>query len=59
MNGRRTLIEMITRDVAELPDRTSPPDWPEAMLVTPLELFAILDRRLPKEPMNDQQRGKP
>lgn len=35
----------ICRDVAELPDRTSPEDWPEAMLVTVGELHAIiLDR---------------
>jgi hypothetical protein len=33
-------------DVAELPDRTSPDDWPEAMLVTSEELRAIVLSRL-------------
>lgn len=36
------LIEKIIQEVAELPDRTSPDDWPEAMLVTADELRAIL-----------------
>lgn len=36
------VIERILRRVAELPDRTSPDDWPEAMLVTTQELSAIL-----------------
>lgn len=35
-------VESIIRDVAELPDRTSPEDWPEAMLVTADELRTIL-----------------
>lgn len=34
--------ERICRDVAELPDRNSPKDWPEAMLVTHDELRAIV-----------------
>lgn len=34
----RTLAERLTLDVAELPDRTSPDDWPEAMLITDSEL---------------------
>lgn len=38
------LIDNVIRDVAELPDRTSPEDWPEAMLVTADELRAILER---------------
>lgn len=38
------LIDNVIREVAELPDRTSPEDWPEAMLVTPDELRAILER---------------
>lgn len=39
-------IEQIIRDVAELPDRTSPDDWPEVMLVTADELTIILERAL-------------
>lgn len=34
--------ELIVREVAELPDRNSPEDWPEAMLVTADELRAIV-----------------
>ncbi len=36
------LAQTIVRDVAELPDRTSPDDWPEAMLVTSEELHSIV-----------------
>lgn len=36
----------IARDVAELPDRSSPPDWPLAMLVTADELTEIVERHL-------------
>lgn len=39
-------IDAIIRDVAELPDRTSPEDWPDAMLVTADELRAILLARI-------------
>lgn len=39
-------IHDIIRDVAELPDRTSPEDQPDMMLVTADELEAILDARL-------------
>ncbi len=42
MSTHEVLIESILRRVAELPDRTSPEDWPEAMLVTHDELEAIL-----------------
>ena len=34
----------VIRCVAELPDRNSPEDWPEAMLVTVEELRMILER---------------
>lgn len=34
-------IDRIIQQVAELPDRTSPDDWPEAMLVTADELRSI------------------
>ncbi len=36
------LVEQIVREVAELPDRTSPDDWPEAMLVTADEIGTII-----------------
>lgn len=36
------IIERVTRDVAELPDRTSPEDAPLMMLVTGEELEAII-----------------
>jgi len=38
--------QRIAQEVAELPDRTSPDDWPEAMLVTTDELIAIVARAL-------------
>lgn len=40
------IADRVTRDVAELPDRTSPDEWPEAMLVTEKELRAIVIRAL-------------
>lgn len=40
------VIERVLQDVADLPDRTSPDDWPEAMLVTGEELSAILQEAL-------------
>lgn len=50
-NGRALLeaIALVVRDVAELPDRTSPDDWPEALLVTAEELREILERHLSVE----------
>lgn len=36
----------IVRDVAELPDRTSPADQPDMMLVTSAELTEIICRAL-------------
>lgn len=36
------LAARVCREVAELPDRNSPEDWPEAMLVTHDELRAIV-----------------
>lgn len=38
----RYAIDRIIGAVAELPDRTSPDDWPDAMLVTADELRAIV-----------------
>ena len=43
------IIDMIIRDIAELPDRTSPEDWPDAMIVTAEELEDILTNRLKDE----------
>src|SRR4029453_8937191 len=37
-----SISDCVIRRVAELPDRTSPADWPEAMLVTADELRCIL-----------------
>jgi len=39
-------FDQVVQDVAELGDRTSPKDWPEAMLVTAEELKAILRDRI-------------
>lgn len=36
-------IDEVIKRIAELPDRTSPEDWPEAMLVTAEELRSILE----------------
>lgn len=47
---RAEIIEGVIRDVAELPDRTSPEDWPEAMMVTADELRSILLARLSMAP---------
>ena len=47
--GTRTASEIaaaIAQEVAELPDRTSPDDWPEAMLVTAEELMLICEREI-------------
>lgn len=40
------LPEMVVRDVAELPDRTSPDDQPDMMLVTAAELDRIVTSRI-------------
>lgn len=44
------LADLICTDVAELPDRTSPEDQPEWMMVTADELGAIIHRRLRENP---------
>lgn len=44
-----TLAERICTDVAELGDRNSPADWPEAMLVTRAELHTIVIAALSEE----------
>ena len=48
-------IELIIRDVAELPDRTSPEDWPEALIVTSGELEEILTQHLSEKCRNQEQ----
>jgi hypothetical protein len=40
--AREARISAVIQQVAELPDRTSPDDWPDAMLVTADELRQIL-----------------
>lgn len=44
-----SLINLVIQDVAELPCRTSPEDWPDAMIVTGDELEEILINRLKGE----------
>ncbi len=44
---REKIIVAVLTHVAELPDRTSPEDWPDAMLVTVDELRAILLAHIP------------
>lgn len=39
---RAWIIDSVIREVAELPDRTSPEGWSDAMIVTADELRAIL-----------------
>jgi hypothetical protein len=41
-SAQEEIIDRIVQAVAELPDRTSPDDWPEAMLVTADELRSIV-----------------
>lgn len=53
------LIDRVTRDVAELPDRNSPEDWPEAMLVTAAELADIIRAALPVESSDDAAPTQP
>lgn len=45
-NRRKDIIDAVIREIAELPDRTSPIDEPEMMLVTGDELREILMRRI-------------
>lgn len=45
----------VARDVAELPDRTSPPDEPMLMLVTERELLEILHHHLDRALMSALQ----
>lgn len=43
---RTELIDAVIREVAKLPDRTSPADQPEMMLVTADELRTILTAQM-------------
>lgn len=54
----RRLAADIVVEVAELPDRTSPDDWPEAMLVTEQELFDLLVERLARFEAQARLAGK-
>ncbi len=51
------LIDHVIRDVAELPDRTSPDDNPDTMLVTTRELRDILWQRLLEKPADIRRRS--
>jgi hypothetical protein len=51
-------IDRLIQEVAELPDRTSPDDWPEAMLVTADELRTILRAALSRRASGAQETGK-
>ena len=53
----QTLAQAICLDVAELPDRTSPHDWPDAMLVTADELTEIVIRQS-QERMEERVRAE-
>jgi hypothetical protein len=46
MNLLEIALDLIVQDVSELPDRSSPDDWPEAMLVTSDELRRIITARI-------------
>lgn len=50
------IIERIVREVAELPDRTSPVDQPDMMLVTAKELSAIIRANVFVVPIPDPPR---
>jgi hypothetical protein len=54
----RSLAWEVTREVAELPDRTSPPDEPMMMLVTERELADILIARLSARAALEMSGGK-
>lgn len=45
--GEGQFIENVSLDIAELPDRTSPEDMPEMMLVSHEELESIIKAHLP------------
>lgn len=42
----REITNLIVRDIEELPDRTSPDDWPEALIVTNSELREIVSEHI-------------
>ncbi len=53
--GVQDIATEICNAVAELPDRNSPEDWPEAMLVTHDELRLIVEQALDTEPSKPVQ----
>lgn len=55
MSNLSEKIALIIRDVAELPDRTSPEDWPEALIVTGDELEEILIQHLSEKSQNQER----
>jgi hypothetical protein len=50
-------IDRIVQRVSELPDRTSPDDWPEAMMVTATELRQILADEWPASSPPERSEG--
>jgi hypothetical protein len=50
-------IDRIVQRVSELPDRTSPDDWPEAMMVTATELRQILADEWPESSPPERSEG--
>lgn len=46
MPSASVIADQIVQRVVELPDRSSPEDWPEAMLVTGPELLAIVTEEI-------------
>lgn len=55
MSNLSEKIALIIRDVAELPDRTSPEDWPDALIVTGDELEEILIQHLSEKSQNQER----
>lgn len=55
MDAIQSLIDAFIRDVSEMPDRSSPSDWPDAMLVTGEELNEMLHTFVAKVLTSDVQ----
>ena len=50
-------IDDVIRDVSEFPDRDSPADWPDAMLVTAAELRLVIERHCPMPKITSPDTG--
>ncbi|TXT39206.1 MAG: hypothetical protein FD135_2356 [Comamonadaceae bacterium] len=42
-------IDLVIRDLCELPDRSSPVDDPDAIVATPAEIRAAIEVRMPAD----------